>query len=41
MDNGTQLRFIQNALGHSTSKITEIYTHVSTNNLHNLIRPKI
>ena len=39
LDNGTNLRYIQKLLGHSSSKTTEIYTHVSTTNLTNIISP--
>jgi site-specific recombinase XerD len=39
LENGTDIRIIQKCLGHSSSKTTEIYTHVSTNILNNIILP--
>lgn len=39
LDHGTNLRYIQQLLGHSSSKTTEIYTHVSTANLTKITSP--
>lgn len=39
LENGTDLRFIQEILGHNSSRTTEIYTHVSTKALQNIISP--
>ena len=39
LENGTDLRYIQEILGHSSSKTTEIYTHVSTKSIQNIISP--
>ncbi len=39
LENGTNLRYIQTLLGHSSSKTTEIYTHVSTTSLKDVVSP--
>jgi site-specific recombinase XerD len=39
LENGTDLRYIQELLGHSSPKTTMIYTHVSSTSLKNIINP--
>lgn len=39
LESGTDLRYIQELLGHSSSKTTEIYTHISTKSIQNIKSP--
>ena len=39
LESGTDLRYIQDLLGHKSSKTTEIYTHVSTKQIQNIRSP--
>ena len=39
LESGTDLRYIQELLGHKSSKTTEIYTHVSTKSIQQIKSP--
>ncbi len=39
LESGTDLRYIQELLGHNSSKTTEIYTHVSAKNIQQIKSP--
>ncbi|MFN8576740.1 MAG: site-specific tyrosine recombinase/integron integrase [Candidatus Sericytochromatia bacterium] len=39
LEQGTDLRYIQNLLGHNSSKTTEIYTHITKKGLESIISP--
>ena len=39
LESGTDLRYIQELLGHQSSKTTEIYTHVTIRSIQNIRSP--
>ena len=41
LENGTDLRYIKEVLGHASSKTKEIYTHVSKKSLGKIVNPLV
>ena len=39
LENGTELRYIQSLLGHSSPKTTQIYTHITTKGFDQIKNP--
>jgi site-specific recombinase XerD len=39
LESGTDLRYIQNLLGHNSTKTTEIYTHITSKGMEQLVSP--
>lgn len=39
LENGVDLRYIQNLIGHESSRTTEVYTHITTKGFDNIISP--
>jgi site-specific recombinase XerD len=39
LENHTDLRYIQALLGHESSKITEVYTHITTKDFEQIKSP--
>jgi site-specific recombinase XerD len=39
LERGTDLRYIQELLGHANSKTTEIYTHITKKGLDKIVSP--